>query len=92
MDRDEHERKKAEIIQLFKEADEETGRQGRAEPTFSPHISGEGNVVAGRDVNINKRETVRTIVKPAPSTLRRSRRPRFRRWFSRRPITMSPGA
>ena len=57
MDRDEHERKKA---------DEETGRQGRAELSFSPHISGESNVVAGRDININKRETVRTVVKPGP--------------------------
>ena len=92
MDRDEHERKKAEVIQLFKEAAEDTGRQARAEPSFSPHISGEGNVVAGRDVNINKRVTVRNVVKPGPSTSRRNRRPRFRSWFSRLPTTMSPAA
>ena len=66
MDRDEHERKKAEVIQLFKEAAEDTGRQARAEPSFSPHVSGDGNVVAGRDVNINKRVTVRNVVKPGP--------------------------
>lgn len=66
MKHDERERKKAEIIQLFKEADEDTRRQTHAEPPFSPRISGDGNVVAGRDVNINKRETVRTVVEPGP--------------------------
>ena len=66
MEHDERERKKAKVIQLFKEAAQDTRQPGHAKPPFSPHIFGDGNVVAGRDVNINKRETVRTVVKPGP--------------------------
>ncbi len=66
MDEDEFERKKAEVIQLFKKAPAKPRIGGHESAPFSPKISGDSNVVAGRDVNINKRVTVRGVVKPGP--------------------------
>ena len=63
---DERDRKKAEVIQLFKAAAEDAPQQGSDGPSFAPQISADSNIVAGRDVNINKRQTVRPIVKPGP--------------------------
>lgn len=66
MDEEEFERKKAKVIRLFKEAPVDPKADASRSPPFAPTVSGDGNVVAGRDVNINKRETTRTVVQPGP--------------------------
>ena len=38
-------------------------------PPFAPSVSRDSNMVAGRDVNINKRETVCTVVQPGPENI-----------------------
>ena len=54
------------VVELFKRAAEKSG-SGKADvPTVSSNISGDGNIVAGRDVNINKRVVTRPKIQPGP--------------------------
>ena len=56
------ERRKAEVIEFVKNArPKENGAKEKV------RISGDHNIVAGRDVNINRRQVVRTTIQPGPS-------------------------
>jgi hypothetical protein len=54
------EEKKNEVIQLFSDA---------SKPSGGIAVKGNGNVVAGGDVHINKREVIRPVVIPGPGSV-----------------------
>ena len=59
--------KMKEILKLVTPAPKKaTLRKKKGEPTGSQSIVGNGNIQAGRDVFVNKRETIRNEVKPGP--------------------------
>lgn len=60
--------KKAKVINIIKEATPKKPATPRkkAAPKATMSIVGNGNIQAGRDVNINKRETIRNEFTPGP--------------------------
>ncbi|MBE7415123.1 MAG: hypothetical protein HS130_07815 [Deltaproteobacteria bacterium] len=62
--------KKQKIIDLFKEAQKRGKPLGKSKtPLISQIIEGNGNIQAGRDVNINRRVIKRVLLKPSPELL-----------------------
>ena len=66
MDKREKDRQRDNIVHLFKRAAEESDAKRTRGDSVSADIRGDHNVVAGRDVNVNKREIIRATVKPGP--------------------------